>query len=131
VNQYLFGFVISALYPLSHWLSQLCFGLRCDRLLRDWLVIAEWSGNRIKIGNIRTGAPVCKFGHLGEGEGEFKYPTGVAVTSDSSFVVVADWGNIRVQVLRLVDGADGASAWAWRLASKYFFAVFLDAQPDK
>jgi hypothetical protein len=35
---------------------------------------------------------------------------GVAVTSDSSFVIVADFGNHRVQVLRLVVGADGISA---------------------
>jgi DNA-binding beta-propeller fold protein YncE len=35
---------------------------------------------------------------------------GVAVTSDSSFVIVADCLNHRVQVLRLVVGADGTSA---------------------
>jgi DNA-binding beta-propeller fold protein YncE len=76
----------------------------------DWLVIAEWSGNRIKISNIRTGAPVCKFGEKGGGEGQFCFPTGVAVTSDSSFVIVADFSNYRVQILRLVVGADGISA---------------------
>jgi sugar lactone lactonase YvrE len=69
----------------------------------DWLVTAEGSGQRIKISNIRTGALVCKFR-------EGAYPTGVAVTSDSSFVIVADYANHRVQVLRLVVGADGISA---------------------
>jgi hypothetical protein len=76
----------------------------------DWLVIAEGKGHRIKISNIRTGALVCKFGEYGEGEGQFIFPTGVAVTSESSFVIVADWANNRVQVLRLVVGADGISA---------------------
>jgi DNA-binding beta-propeller fold protein YncE len=76
----------------------------------DWLVTAEHHGHCIKISNIRTGALVCKFGKNGIGEEQFKFPTGVAVTSDSSLVVVADCINHRVQVLRLVVGADGTSA---------------------
>jgi DNA-binding beta-propeller fold protein YncE len=76
----------------------------------DWLVTTEMNGNRIKISNIRTGALVCKFGEEGSGEGQLYYPIGVTVTSDSSFVIVADYLNNRVQVLRLVVGADGTSA---------------------
>jgi DNA-binding beta-propeller fold protein YncE len=76
----------------------------------DWLVTTEQSGNRIKISNIRTGALVCKFGEEGTGEENLACPVGVAVTSDSSFVIVADFSNNRVQVLRLVVGADGISA---------------------
>jgi sugar lactone lactonase YvrE len=76
----------------------------------DWLVTTEKMGNRIKISNIRTGALVCKFGEYGSGEGRFQYAMGVAVTSDSSFVIVADCLNHRVQVLRLVVGADSISA---------------------
>jgi hypothetical protein len=76
----------------------------------DWLVTTEQGGHRIKISNIRTGALVCKFGNEGTGEAQFFYPTGVAVTSDSFFVIVANCYNHRVQVLRLVVGADGISA---------------------
>jgi DNA-binding beta-propeller fold protein YncE len=76
----------------------------------DWLVTTEQHGHRIKISNIRTGALVCKFGGRGSGKEEFALPSGVAVTSDSSFVIVADYSNHRVQVLRLVVGADGISA---------------------
>jgi DNA-binding beta-propeller fold protein YncE len=76
----------------------------------DWLVTSEERGHRIKISNIRTGALVCKFGEEGRDEAQFEYPTGVAVTSDSSFVLVADYINDRVQLLRLVVGADGISA---------------------
>jgi DNA-binding beta-propeller fold protein YncE len=76
----------------------------------DWLVTTEEDGHRIKISNIRTGALVCKFGERGKNEGQFVYPIGVAVTSDSSFVIVADYFNHCVQVLRLVVGADGISA---------------------
>jgi hypothetical protein len=65
----------------------------------DWLVIAEQHGHRIKISNIRTGALVCEFDEFDKGEGQFNNPMGVAVTSDSSFVIVADWLNHRVQVL--------------------------------
>jgi hypothetical protein len=76
----------------------------------DWLVTSELNGHRIKISNIRTGALVCKFGGRGRIEGQFDCPGGVAVTSESSFVIVADFLNHRVQVLRLVVGADRNSA---------------------
>jgi DNA-binding beta-propeller fold protein YncE len=76
----------------------------------DWLVTTEQDGHRIKISNIRTGALVCKFGEHGTGEGKLRCPMGVAVTSDSSFVLVTEYGNHRVQVLRLVVGADSISA---------------------
>jgi DNA-binding beta-propeller fold protein YncE len=91
----------------------------------DWLVTTERGdpspsftpGNHNKISNIRTGALVCKFGEPGEvqrmcpsPERRLWYPMGVAVTSDSSLVIVADCFNHRVQVLRLVVGADGNSA---------------------
>jgi DNA-binding beta-propeller fold protein YncE len=76
----------------------------------DWLVTTEHRGNRIKISNIRTGALVCKFGEGGIGEEILSNPIGVAVTSESSFVIVADLSNNQVQVLRLVVGADGISA---------------------
>jgi hypothetical protein len=74
----------------------------------DWLVTSEEDGHRIKISNIRTGALVCKFGKRGKKQGQFAFPNGVAVTSDSSFVLVVDSHNHRVQVLRLV--VDGSSA---------------------
>jgi tripartite motif-containing protein 2/3 len=77
----------------------------------DWVVTTELSGCRIKISNIRTGAHICKFGNRrGSGEGQFDCPYRVAVTSDSSFVIVADRSNSRVKVLRLVVAADGSSA---------------------
>jgi DNA-binding beta-propeller fold protein YncE len=76
----------------------------------DWLVTTEQDGHRITISNIRTGALVCKFGEFGKGEAQFCLPSGVAVTSDSSVVIVADCVNHRVQVLRLVVGADSISA---------------------
>jgi DNA-binding beta-propeller fold protein YncE len=76
----------------------------------DWLVTTEQGGHRIKISNIRTGALVCKFGEYDTATYSFYCPSGVAVTSDSSFVIVADYLNHRVQVLRLVVGADGISA---------------------
>jgi DNA-binding beta-propeller fold protein YncE len=76
----------------------------------DWLVTTEQLGHRIKISNIRTGALVCKFGKRGHAEGQFRFPSGVAVTSDNSFVIAADCLNHRVQVLQLVVGAESNSA---------------------
>jgi DNA-binding beta-propeller fold protein YncE len=84
----------------------------------DWVVSTEYNGGRIKISNIRTCALICKLGEvrtdglaeLGSGEGQFDGPWGVAVTSDSSFVIIADYNNHRMKVLRLVVAADGSSA---------------------
>jgi DNA-binding beta-propeller fold protein YncE len=67
----------------------------------DWAVTTEH--NRIKISNFRTGALICEFG-------QFTKPGGVAVTSDSSLVIIADHDNHRMKVLRLVAAADGSSA---------------------
>jgi tripartite motif-containing protein 2/3 len=82
----------------------------------DWVVTTEYATTRrepqrVKISNIRTGALICKFGSkCGSGEGQFYQPWGVTVTSDSSFVVIADYDNHRIKVLRLVVAADGSSA---------------------
>jgi tripartite motif-containing protein 71 len=57
----------------------------------------------------KFGVLICKFGERGGGEGQFYNPWGVAVTS-ASFVIVVDWANHRMQVLRLVVDADGSSA---------------------
>jgi DNA-binding beta-propeller fold protein YncE len=85
------------------------FGVAFIAAHPDWLVTTEFDGHRIKISNIRTGALVCKFGGRASLAGlHFDYPSGVVVTSDSSFVIVVM--NNRVQVLRLVVGADGNSA---------------------
>jgi hypothetical protein len=96
----------------------------------EWLVTTERIGHRIKISNIRTGALVCKLGGYGEDDDWADFvcpfgwdedqlsglpslvyrPKGVAVTSESSFVIVADSASHHVQVLRLIVGADGISA---------------------
>jgi DNA-binding beta-propeller fold protein YncE len=82
----------------------------------DWLITTEEDGDRIRISNIRTGALVCKYprasvdGQLAASRyPQLLGPKGVAATSDSSFVIVAGSINHRVQVLRLVVGADGNS----------------------
>jgi DNA-binding beta-propeller fold protein YncE len=91
----------------------------------NWLVVTEFDGHRIKIVDTFKSELICELGneqeedaeqeydergeddrYRGDGEGEFSSPWGVAVTSDSSFVLVADYSNQRVQVLRLVVSAD-------------------------
>lgn len=46
------------------------------------------------------GELVLKFGSNGEGNGQFNAPTGVAVDINGN-IIVADWGNSRIQVKRL------------------------------
>jgi hypothetical protein len=75
----------------------------------DWLVSAEYYGFCVNVSNIRTGALICKFGEKGCGEGQFDNPYGIAVTADSSYVLVADASNDRVQVLKLVVSVDDSS----------------------
>jgi DNA-binding beta-propeller fold protein YncE len=69
----------------------------------DWVVTTEAYENCVKISNIRTGALICKFAEEGMGT------WGVAVTSDSSFVITADFDCHRITVLRLVVAADSSS----------------------
>jgi DNA-binding beta-propeller fold protein YncE len=80
----------------------------------DWLVVTDVGTSPcVTITNISTGALVCHFGEDTQDDdqpGQFDLPLGVAVTSDSSHVIVADHMNHRLQVLRLVVGADGSSA---------------------
>lgn len=40
---------------------------------------------------------LLKFGSNGEGNGQFNAPTGVAVDANGN-IIVADWGNSRIQV---------------------------------
>lgn len=40
---------------------------------------------------------MLKFGSNGEGNGQFNAPTGVAVDVNGN-IIVADWGNSRIQV---------------------------------
>lgn len=40
---------------------------------------------------------ILKFGSNGEGNGQFNAPTGVAVDINGN-IIVADWGNSRIQV---------------------------------
>ena len=76
----------------------------------DWLITTEAGGHRLKVTDVRTGAMVCKFGQEGAGDGQFQHPKGVAITADSAYVVVADSGNDRLQVLELVIAAGGQGA---------------------
>lgn len=48
---------------------------------------------------------MLKFGSNGEGNGQFNAPTGVAVDSNGN-IIVADWGNSRIQVEHVADTAD-------------------------
>lgn len=43
---------------------------------------------------------LLKFGSNGEGNGQFNAPTGVAVDVNGN-IIVADWGNSRIQVKKL------------------------------
>lgn len=45
---------------------------------------------------------LLKFGSNGEGNGQFNAPTGVAVDINGN-IIVADWGNSRIQVLNHAD----------------------------
>jgi DNA-binding beta-propeller fold protein YncE len=63
----------------------------------DNVYIADWRNDRIqKFSN--DGKFLAVFGSSGEGEGQFRRPTSVAVDAEG-FIYVADWGNERVQVL--------------------------------
>jgi DNA-binding beta-propeller fold protein YncE len=90
----------------------------------DWLITTEFYGHCVAIRAISTGVLVCKFGEEGNGGvGQFSSPYGVAVTSNSAFVLAVDHGNHRVHVLRLVVTEDGGSA-------RMEFVCFIGSTPE-
>ena len=62
------------------------------------LIVVENLKHCITIIDPTNGRKIRSFGHYGSGQVQFTYPNGVAVTQDSR-VVVADFGNHRLQVL--------------------------------
>jgi DNA-binding beta-propeller fold protein YncE len=76
----------------------------------NWLVITEIEGHRVKIVDIRTRNLICEIGEEGTGAGQFKGPWGIAISEDSSLVLIAENANHRVQVLRLKIADDGENA---------------------
>jgi DNA-binding beta-propeller fold protein YncE len=68
----------------------------------DWLASTQNGSNRVLIHDTRTGQLICKFGEKGEREGQFRLPRGISFTSDGGLAFIAEYGNNRVQVLRLV-----------------------------
>ena len=42
-----------------------------------------------------------RFGKQGSGDGEFKIPTSVCISSDGCFIVVAEYENSRIQVFTM------------------------------
>lgn len=51
-----------------------------------------------------------KFGSHGEGNGQFNAPTGVAVDANGN-IIVADWGNSRIQVQPWPLGPPASNPW--------------------
>ncbi len=61
------------------------------------IIVSDFHNHQVKVydseGNFKFA-----FGSNGEGNGQFNAPTGVAVDSKGN-ILVADWGNSRIQVL--------------------------------
>lgn len=57
---------------------------------------------------------LLKFGSNGEGNGQFNAPTGVAVDVNGN-IIVADWGNSRIQVGLVLTGHMTLTAVAFKI----------------
>jgi len=64
-------------------------------------VCVEYAGFVIQVFDIESGSLKFTFGSAGEGNGQFGAPTGVAVDKQGN-ILVADWGNSRIQVSHTV-----------------------------
>ena len=67
----------------------------------DEILVADERNHRIQQLNVQTGNFVKSFGKKGSGDGEFKNPVSVCITSDGRFIVVADFNNSRIQVFTM------------------------------
>merc|ERR1719183_255283 len=61
------------------------------------ITVADWGNHRIQVFDT-MGSFQRTIGHEGEGDGELKCPSGVAVNESGTVVVVADGQNHRVQI---------------------------------
>lgn len=66
--------------------------------LEGELFITDFHHHCVKVYDV-SGEFLFSFGENGDGDGQFNAPTGIAVDSDGT-VLVADWGNNRIQVSR-------------------------------
>lgn len=60
------------------------------------ILVTDFHHHMVKIFD-GEGQFVSAFGSHGKGNGQFNAPTGIALDNDDN-VVVADWGNSRIQV---------------------------------
>ena len=67
----------------------------------DEILVVDERNHRIQQLNVQTGNFVKSFGKKGSGDGEFKNPVSVCITSDGRFIVVADFNNSRIQVFTM------------------------------
>ena len=67
----------------------------------DEILVADERNHRIQQLNVQTGNFVKSFGKKGSGDGEFKNPASVCITSDGRFIVVVDFYNSRIQVFTM------------------------------
>ncbi|KAM6946092.1 LOW QUALITY PROTEIN: tripartite motif-containing protein 3-like [Aplochiton taeniatus] len=68
---------------------------------KNEIVVTDFHNHSVKVNipcTTQTGSFLFKFGSHGEGNGQFNAPTGVAVDANGN-IIVADWGNSRIQVL--------------------------------
>lgn len=87
----------------------------------QWLIASDKRGDRLRIFDGESGAPLRSFGGPGARPGEFRYPNGIAVIDTLLLVVERD--NHRVQVLRLPDLLPLATFGENDLRSPYGIAV--------
>lgn len=60
------------------------------------IIVSDFHNHKIKVFD-SDGTFLHSFGSNGEGNGQFNAPTGVAVDKMGN-ILVADWGNSRIQV---------------------------------
>jgi len=87
-------------------ISSLPFGVCVDG--EDNLYVTETNNHRITK-FLSDGTFLYSFGWNGRGPGQLRHPCGACVTRDGKYIVVADHGNNRVQVLSGLDGSFVAS----------------------
>lgn len=87
------SFEHNVLYSVVHNMFLSCVTAECHppSLFPVWSLLQVYNAD---------GEFLFKFGSHGEGNGQFNAPTGVAVDSNGN-IIVADWGNSRIQVRKL------------------------------
>lgn len=91
------------------------------------LIVVDAFQFELAVVDPKTGKVEAKYGEFGRNDGEFYYPTSIAYDPRRDWFAVADTQNNRIQIVRIPDSGNPASAAVWRAVSSPYRYLIIPA----